>query len=131
MLTTKTVQSVYGLCHHVSIIKKVRKHIWIISFGAQTKKTVFRGADPAETGQAGLTNFVKCKNGLHHCVPLVAFIEKHIWFASFGVRKNKLQFLEDFLHRTRTRTGQRSGRFAWPCGCPAIMNLSYSKAIVF
>jgi uncharacterized membrane protein len=39
-------------------------------------KTVFRGADPAGTGQAGLTNFVKCKNGLHHCVPLVALIKK-------------------------------------------------------
>jgi hypothetical protein len=29
MLTTKTVQSVYGLRHHVSIVEKVIKHIWI------------------------------------------------------------------------------------------------------
>jgi hypothetical protein len=37
---------------------------------------------------ADFTNLLKCKNGLHHCVPLVELIEKYMWFAWFGVRVN-------------------------------------------
>ena len=85
-----------GLHHHVSIVKTVRKHIWIIPFGARTKKQRFGGAGLAETGltgfsqtgQDGLGQFFKCNIGLHHCVPLVELIENHIWFALFGVQTN-------------------------------------------
>jgi hypothetical protein len=79
-----------GLHHHISIIEMVREHIWIISFGARTKKTPFRGADPAETGQAssqsgqaGLANFVQCKNVLHHCISIIELVKKPIWIALF------------------------------------------------
>jgi hypothetical protein len=36
----------------------------------------------SQTGQAGFPKFI----GLHHCVPLVELIEKHIWIVSFGVQ---------------------------------------------
>jgi hypothetical protein len=39
-----------GLHHHVSIIKTAQKHTWIITFGVQAKKKVFRGTDPAKIG---------------------------------------------------------------------------------
>jgi hypothetical protein len=84
-----------GLAHHVSIVKTVRKHIYIILFGARTKKQQLRCADPVGTAlvgsqisQTGLGKFLKCKFGLHHCVPLIELIEKHIWFTTFGVRMN-------------------------------------------
>ena len=73
---SKSVKVHNGLHHYISIVETVRKHIWIISFGAQTKKTVFRGADPAGNGQASLTNFVKCKNGWYRCVSLIELIKK-------------------------------------------------------
>ena len=44
------------LCHHVSIVKTDRRHTWIISFEARTKKTTFREADPAKTGLASSQN---------------------------------------------------------------------------
>jgi len=41
LLTTKVAQRHNGLRHHVSIIKRVRKFIWIIPFEARTKKWRF------------------------------------------------------------------------------------------
>ena len=60
MLTTELAKAYNGLCHHISIVEMVRKHIWIIAFGARTKKRHFRAADPTGTGQAGLGKFLKC-----------------------------------------------------------------------
>jgi len=85
-----------GLHHHVSIVKMVREHICIILFGARTKKQRFGGAGLAETGltgfsqtgQDGLGQFFKCNIGLHHYVPLVELIEKHIWFTPLEVQMN-------------------------------------------
>jgi hypothetical protein len=35
----------------------------------------------AEAARVDLTKFLKYTNGLHHYVPLIALIKKHIWFA--------------------------------------------------
>jgi len=38
-----------GLSHHIYIVETVINHNWVISLGARTNKTTFRGADPAIT----------------------------------------------------------------------------------
>lgn len=52
VLTPKLSKMHNGLYHHISIFETVRKNIWIITFGAQMKKTIFRRADLAKTGLA-------------------------------------------------------------------------------
>jgi hypothetical protein len=90
----------YGLRHHTSIDKMVRKHVRIIPFGAQTKKRRFEGVDPAgmagsQTGQAGLGKFPKCKIRLHYCISLVKLIQKNIYGSLYlESGPNKYDFLE-------------------------------------
>jgi hypothetical protein len=38
---------------------------------------------------------VKMCNGLHHCVPLVEMVEKHIWNVQFGIRMRELCLREN------------------------------------
>jgi hypothetical protein len=38
---------------------------------------------------------VKICNGLHHCVPLVEMVKRHVWNAQFGVRMRELCLQEN------------------------------------
>jgi hypothetical protein len=38
---------------------------------------------------------VKICNGLHHCVPLVEMVKKHIWNVQFGVQVKELCLQKD------------------------------------
>ena len=55
-----------------------QKHIWNIQFGVQTNKIQLSQNHPAKTSLAGFGNLFKLKNGLHHCVPLIEIVKKHI-----------------------------------------------------
>jgi hypothetical protein len=59
---------------------------------------------------------VKMCNGLHHCVPLVEMVEKHICNVQFGVRMSELCLQENICLGTgtsglyfRSETGTSSG----------------------
>jgi hypothetical protein len=38
---------------------------------------------------------VKMCNGLHHCIPLIEMVKKHIWNMQFGVRMRELCIREN------------------------------------
>jgi hypothetical protein len=65
---------------------------------------------------------VKMCNGLHHYIPLVEMVEKHIWNVQFGVRMRELCLRENIClgtgtsglyFRSETRTSGGDRNFQW------------------
>ena len=51
---------------------------WRHKTSKETREEESEPGKPDSVGLADSPNFIKCKNGLHHCVHLVELIEKYI-----------------------------------------------------